>query len=269
MRKISTFDDFDVVNEELSRKDLMTLLLSLSFMKPSLANTIASEIESLPSNKKLSVIKELPSARNLTDVKSILYGSEDTLNVKREHIHPFPGYKPLNFDQRKAWNQYLIYLDNLGLAGSPELDVKTRGIEEFKKYLEERPENPLNEFVDKTHLVKCIQYEMMLLRKGDSGFPGLSDEDLIIFQKWLEISRPAYMKLIPSEIDGKPGQLTTKLWYPAKSSSFSLKNDNFDYASQIEDIALTIITKYGIRKIENLDLTKKISAKNKVFLAGF
>ena len=77
------------------------------------------------------------------------------------------------------------------------------------------------------------------------------------------------MKLIPSEIDGKPGQLTTKLWYPAKSSSFSLKNDNFDYASQIEDIALTIITKYGIRKIENLDLTKKISAKNKVFLAGF
>ena len=268
MNRIKSFKDFESINEEISKRDVLTLLLSLSFLKPVQAAKLASDIENLPVGKKVSVLKDLPKARSANEVNSIVYGSEDTLNVKREHVHSFPGYRPLSLEQRKAWNEYLTYLDGLGLAGSPDLDEQTRGMDELKKYLEDRPENPLNEYSDKKLLVKCIQYEMTILRKGDSGFPGLDDDELIIFQKWLEISRPAYMKLIPSDIDGKPGQLTTKLWYPAKSGMYSGGVLNFDYASQIEEIALTMITKYGIRKVEDQDLTKRISSKNRVFLSG-
>lgn len=268
MNRIKTFNDFESINEEISKKDVLTLLLSLSFLKPVQASKLASDIENLPASKKVSVLKDLPKAKSVDDVKSIVYDSEDTLNVKREHVHSFPGYRPLSLEQRKAWNDYLVYLDGLGLAGSPDLDDQTRGMDELKKYLEDRPENPLNEYSDKKLLVKCIQYEMTILRKGDSGFPGLDDDDLVIFQKWLEISRPAYMKLIPSDIDGKPGQLTTKLWYPGKTGTYG-GGVNFDYASQIEEIALTMITKYGIKTVEGHDLTKKISQKNKVFLSGF
>lgn len=268
MNRIKSFNDFKPLNEELSKKDVLALLLSFSFLKPVQATNIASEIEKLPSDKKNSVVKELSNAKSMTDLKSIVYDSGDSLNVKREHIHDFPGYRPLSLKQRQAWNDYLIYLDGLGLAGNPVLDEQTRGMDELKKYLSERPDNPLNEFNDKKLLIKCIQYEMIVLRKGNSGFPGLSDEDLVIFQKWLEISRPAYMNLIPSEIDGKPGQLTTKLWYPAKTKSGD-DDFNFDYASQIEEIALTMITKYRITRVEDQDLTKRISTKNRVFLAGF
>jgi hypothetical protein len=267
MRNIKSFSTFQPINEELAKKDVLAFLLSLSFLKPVQAEKIANDIEKKSEGEKKVIIKSLSLAKDSKEVNSIVYAERDSLSVKREHIHPPTGYKSLSISQRRAWNEYLIYLDTLGLAGNSVLDEQSRGLDELKKYLEARPDNPLNEWNDKKQLVKCIQYEMIVLRKGESGFPGLSDDDLLIFQKWLEISRPAYMLLIPSEIDGKPGQLTTRLWYPAKTSSGVYTGNSFDYASQIEEVALTMITKYGIKVVGDVDLTKKISHKNKVFLS--
>ena len=267
MKKIKSFEEFEKLNEELSKKNIMAILMSLAFLKPAQAQKIAATIEKKTPEAKQIILKKLPDVKTIKDINSIIY-QDDTSTIKRQDIKQPKGYHPITIPQRKAWNEYLIYLDKKGLAGNAVLDEGDRGIEELEKYLTDNPDNPLNEFGNTVDLVKSIQYEMTVLRKGKTGFPGLKDDDLIIFQESLLRQRPAYMNLIPSEIDGKPGQLTTQLWYPAKTYKYETNKDPFDYSSQIEDVAFYLIDKHGIKYIDGIDLTSKLTPTTKQFLGS-
>lgn len=267
MKKIKSFEEFEKLNEEFGKRDIMAILMSLAFLKPAQAQKIAADIENKKPEVKQVILKKLPDVKTIKDINNIIY-RDDTSTIKRQDIKMPKGYHPITIPQRKAWNDYLVYLGEKGLAGNAVLDEGDRGMEELEKYLADNPDNPLNEFGNTLDLVKSIQYEMTVLRKGKTGFPGLKDDDLIIFQESLLRQRPAYMNLIPSEIDGKPGQLTTQLWYPAKTYKYETNKDPFDYSSQMEDVSFYLIDKHGIKSINGIDLTSKLTPTSKQFLGS-
>lgn len=266
MKHLKTYNGYlEPINEEIGKKDIVTLLMSLAFLKPVQAQKVASDIEKKSPETKETILRKLPDAKSITDIKNIVY--KDTVSgIRREKVKIPEGYHPLSIAQRKAWNEYLYYLGELGLAGSPSLDEGEQGMIELKKYLKNNPNSPLNEFEKPIDLVKSVQYEMTVLRKGDGGFPDMNDEDLMIFQEYLLRTRKPFMLLIPSMIDGKPGQLTTQLHYPGRTYSGRLTLDSFKYNEQLEDMAYHLIDVYGIKFIDDIDLTQRLTPKTKQFL---
>lgn len=265
MKHLTEYDKYSTINEEIGKKDILALLMSLAFLKPVQAQQVAKDIEKKDPKTKETILRKIPDAKSIKDINNIVY--KDTVStIKREKINEPAGYHPLSLEQRKAWNEYLYYLGDLGLAGDPSLDEGEKGMQELKKYLKANPSNPLNEFEKPIDLVKSVQYEMMLIRKGDGGFPDLSDEDLFIMQEYLYRTRKPFMELMPSEIDGKPGQLTTKLHYPGITFGGRLTLDSFKYDKQIEDMAYHLIDAHGIKFINDIDLTNKLTPKTKQYL---
>ena len=179
-------------------------------------------IDTLPGNMTSSKVQALAqdfkSAKNTIDVASIAKeysdGKEATVSISKPSV-----YKPLTIEQRNDWNEYLKFLVDKGIAGSPELDKgapETEGMKKFKKYLESNPESSLNNFSSPENLIKSIQYEMQVMRKGNNASDlGIdSPEDLEAMQDLLRIQRLPWMRVDLSKMDGNPGQYTTKSYYP-------------------------------------------------------
>ena len=149
--------------EEIGKKDILALLMSLAFLKPMQAQQVAKDIEKKDPATKETILRKIPDAKSVKDINNIVY--KDTVStIKREKISVPEGYHPLSLQQRKDWNEYLYYLDDLGLAGDPSLDEGEKGMQELKKYHKANPDNSLNQFQKPIDLVKSIQYEVMLLR---------------------------------------------------------------------------------------------------------
>ena len=195
----------------------MGALMSLSFMTSAKAQ---KTIDTLPAGdmtkaKVQALAQDFKDAKNTTDVESIANdfsgGKEATVSISKPS-----GYKPLTIEQRNDWNKYLNSLGDT--AGSPELDKgapETEGMKKFKESLESNPESSLNNFSSPENLIKSIQYEMQVMRKGNNASDlGIDAPDLEAMQELLKIQRLPWVKIDLSKMDGNPGQYTTKSYYP-------------------------------------------------------
>jgi hypothetical protein len=169
----------------------------------------------MTSSKVQALAQDFKSAKNTIDVASIANkysgGKEATVSISKPS-----GYSRLTVEQRNDWNEYLKSLGNM--AGSPELDKgapETEGMKKFKKYLASNPESSLNNFSSPENLIKSIQYEMQVMRKGNNASDlGIDAPDLEAMQDLLKIQKPLWMSVDLSKMDGNPGQDTTKGYYP-------------------------------------------------------
>lgn len=226
--------------------------MSLSFLTPAKAQKTANDIAAnFPPSKVSSIIQNIRSADNQAELSSIIKSySPDTEDIKTSaNISKPSGYSPLTVKQREDWNKYLLYLDDKGIAGSPDLDKgePTKGSIELKSYLEANPNSSLTKFGNQEELVKSIQYEMQLIRRGEE-FPGLSPFELKAMQTLLLKTRKPFMMVDRSEVDGNPGQFTTKEFYPVFGSTL-------DYKKAMKTIYSTLIKLYKITNIDGTDIT--------------
>jgi hypothetical protein len=199
--------------------------MSLSFMTPAKAQkTIDTLPGNMTSSKVQALAQDFKSAKNTTDVASIANsysdGTEAGVNIPKPS-----GYTPLTIEQREDWNKYLEFLGNK--AGSPELDkgVPSKGRQLLSAYLKDNPNSSLNDFSDQDNLVKSIQYEMQVMRKGNNGSDiGLKDpNELKAMQDLLSIQRKPWMSVDLSKMDGNPGQYTTLGYYPKFGNTVDYK----------------------------------------------
>ena len=214
--------------------------MSLSFLTPLKAKNLADTIVKNKDPKEVSkIVDKIKIAGNEKELSAIFNSSDSKIN--RKPITPPSNYKPLTFEQRKDWNEYLNYLEKEGLQGSADLDkgVPTKGITVFKQYLKENPNSSLNSYSSPENIVKAIQYEMSVIRKGESGFPQLNDNDLKVLQSFLLKTRNKFMTTRTSDLDGNPGQYTTMCYYPEFSGSV-------DYADKMDNIKSTLSRRYGV-----------------------
>jgi len=213
--------------------------MSLPFINPSQAKTISDSIKLKSSISTAQAVDQIKNTENKQELISIIKNIGSPISsIKRENIKPPNNYKPLTFEQRKDWNKYLDYLESIGLQGSPTLDkgTPTKGRVEFSKYLKENPNSSLNDFKDHDVLVKNIQYEMRVLRKGIDGSPfDLSSDELKALQEFLFKTRNKFMTTKTSDSDGNPGQYTTMEYYPSFAGGSS-----FDYKKYIDSIGNTL-----------------------------
>lgn len=240
--------------EEAGVKDvLLAAITSLSFIKPAQAEKLADTLKTKIKNPQvIAAANAIKKADNKEDLYTVIKKySEDyplVTKIDRKNLTPPTGYTPVSQTQRKDWNLFLDYLEQKGLSGDPSLDRyvsgtnKTKGIAELENYLQENPRSTLS--VD---IIRNIQYEMKLLREGESNFPGLSPSQLLVLQELLLRVRPKFMSIRTSDKDGKIGQWTSKEYYPEFSGSVN-------YSEKIKNIASTLINKYGVERIYNVDL---------------
>jgi hypothetical protein len=219
--------------------------MSLSFMTPAKAQkTVDTLPGNMTSSKVQALAQDFKSAKNTIDVASIAKeysdGKEATVSIPKPSV-----YKPLTIEQRADWNKYVKSLGNM--AGSPELDkgVPTKGTDLLSAYLKANPNSSLNDFSDQDSLVKSIQYEMQVIRKGNNGSDlGLDDpNELQAMQELLRLQRMPWMTVNLSKIDGKPGQITTTGFYPYFGSA------GYDYKKARGTIYKTL--EYEKNKLKN------------------
>jgi hypothetical protein len=220
--------------DEAGIKDvILGALMSLPFLNSAEAKSIADtvKVDAKDTTKIASAIKNTSSKDELTSVLK-----NGIFPIQRERITPPAGYKKLTPQHRKDWNRYLDYLESAGLQGSPELDkgVPTKGRIVFNNYLKENPNSSLNDFKDHDALVKSIQYEMKVLRKGIDGSSfDLTSDQLKAYQELLWKIRNKFMTARTSDSDGNPGQYTTMEYYPSFSG-------DFDYPANIQKVYDTL-----------------------------
>jgi hypothetical protein len=225
--------------------------MGLSFMTPAKAQKTANALSSnIPAAKVQALAQDIKSADNTADLSSIIKSySDDTEDIKiNKNIAKPSGYKPLTVQQRKDWNEYLHSLGDM--AGSPELDkgVPTLGRQKLEAYLKANPNSSLNQFKNQDDLVKSIQYEMQLIRRGDE-FPGLTPFELKSMQTLLLKNRKPFMMVNRSETDGNPGQFTTQEHYPVFGSTV-------DYKQAMGKIYNTLVLAHKVTDIDGTDITK-------------
>lgn len=210
--------------------------MTLSFLKPTEAKNISDRIK-VDTKDVADITNQIKKTDNKRELQNILKGIDTTTTTSTKvKITPPVGYKPLTSQQRQDWNKYLDYLEKKGLQGSPTLDtgVPTKGKIELENYLKQNPNSSLNQFNNITGLVKNIQYEMKLLRKGDDGSPfNLTPDELKAYQKLLYKTRNRFMTINVSDTDGNPGQYTTGEYYPSLSG-------NVDYKKQMKGVYDTL-----------------------------
>lgn len=220
--------------DEAGVKDvILGALMSLPFLNSAEAKSIADtvKVDAKDTTKIASAIKNASSKDQLNAVLK-----NGIFPIKRVRITPPAGYKKLTSQHRKDWNKYLDYLESTGLQGSPTLDkgTPTKGRVEFSKYLKENPNSSLNDYADHDNLVKSIQYEMKVLRKGMDGSPfDLSSDELKALQELLWKIRNKFMTTRTSDSDGNPGQYTTMEYYPSFSG-------DYDYQANIQKVYDTL-----------------------------
>lgn len=210
--------------------------MSLSFLTPAKAQQTANSLAvNIPSSKISSIVNDIKSADNSTELSSIIKSyskDKEELEVDKSISKP-PGYKPLSVKQREDWNEYLKYLGDK--AGSPELDkgAPTKGRQELETYLKDNPNSSLAKFGNQEDLIKSIQYEMQLIRRGEE-FPGIDPSELEVLQKFLLKTRRPFMMVNRSKADGNPGQFTTQEYYPVIGSAGT------DYKKAMKNIYNTL-----------------------------
>ena len=245
----------------------LAIILASSFgMNKAKANTIAN---SIPKDKIESVKKEVGELKkgDTTELRNVIkgalsksdedeYKSTDPEFLKYtgggEPIMP-TGYKETTEDQRKAWNEYLGYLDGKGLLGKTILDYgtaggSTRGKDELKKYIKEKGIKNLS-----LGMVPFIQYEFKLMKSGKKGF-GLSQND---FKKLTEVLFhviPNTIKTKGSDADGNPGSITTTCFYPSYNGSYDLKA----YAAKFAKMSTDAFRDY-LDKLKNVNKAYRAS----------
>jgi hypothetical protein len=182
------------------------------------ANSLASTI---PASKVSAMTQDIKNADNKAELTSVIKAYSDDTEVGVNIPEP-SGYVPLTIEQREDWNKYIHSLGKE--AGSPELDkgVPTLGRQKLDAYLKANPNSSLNDFSSQDALVKSIQYEMQLIRKGNT-FPGITPVELKAMQKLLKKTRLPFMQVTTSKMDGNPGQFTTQEHYPIFGSTVDYK----------------------------------------------
>jgi hypothetical protein len=229
-------------------------------MAPAKAQQTASSLaKSIPTNisadKAKALAQDIKAADNTAElvsvIKSYTSGTED---IKIDANIPKPsGYVPLTVQQKKDWNEYLKSLGKE--AGSPELDkgVPTLGRQKLDAYLKANPNSSLNDFSSQDALIKSIQYEMQVIRRGDDASDlGLSPLELKAMQNFLLKTREPFMMVNRSKMDGNPGQFTTQEYYPIFGGA------DTDYKKAIPGIYKTLVLKHGVKDIDGTDITKLV-----------
>jgi hypothetical protein len=224
-------------------------------MAPAKAQQTASSIVSnTPEPKVAAMTKAIKSADTTAELASVIKSySDDTEDIKIDANIPKPsGYKPLTVQQREDWNKYL---NSLGKeAGSPELDkgVPTAGRQKLDAYLKATPNSSLNNFESQDALIKSIQYEMQVIRRGNNASDlGLDPLELKAMQNLLLKTRKPFMMVNRSKMDGNPGQFTTQEYYPVFGGSAGT-----DYKKAVPGIYKTLVLKHNVKDIDGTDITK-------------
>ena len=197
----------------------MGALMSLSFLTTAKAQETANSIASInmPASKMSAMAKEIKSADDKAELASIIKSytiGEEDIEIDKNISKP-SGYISLTTQQREDWNEYLKFLGDK--AGSPELDkgMPTKGNKELDNYLKANPNSSLNKFKSQDALIKSIQYEMQVIRRGDNASDlGLDPSELKAMQTLLFKTREPFMMVNRSKMDGNPGQFTTQEYYP-------------------------------------------------------
>lgn len=141
------------------------------------------------------------------------------------------GYAPTTVAQRTDWNNFLDYLGKQGLGGSAALDKRDQSLGQMalNNYKKANPN-----FSITPDMVKNIQYEQYLLRKGDS-FPTLNGDQLKYLRNGLS---QAYLNHDTSQVDGWLGSLTSKSYYPTATRG-SNTGDKWNFGTDFETYAST------------------------------
>lgn len=226
--------------------------MTLSFLTPAKAQQTANALASnVPASKVSAMTQDIKNADNKAELTSVIKSySDDTEDIKIDANIPKPsGYVPLTVQQREDWNEYLKYLSDpkRDLAGSPELDkgVPTKGRQELDTYLKANPSSSLNDFSSQDALIKSIQYEMQVIRRGDNASDlKLQPNELKAMQTLLLKNRKPFMMVNRSKMDGNPGQFTTQEYYP------TFGDTGTDYKEAIPGIYRTLDKLYNIKKID-------------------
>jgi len=233
-------DEQDQLDEALKDKLLIAIMgLGGLFAKQANAEEAKDSIVSKNSNTEIKTMindeSKLKDALNIKDLNTgidmIKYPGAES--IETENVKKPTNYQSLTSEQRAAWNDYL---DSLGdkVAGSPDLDriakgeSETNGMKRLRAYLKQNPNSKLNDFKNPVDLVKSVQYEMNVIRKGKASQgtdidKNLNPEAFRAMQTLLLRDRPAFMKINTSKEDGNPGQYTTRERY--------YKIPNLDYGS--------------------------------------
>lgn len=220
---IESIEEQQEIDEAGMKDAVLGALMSLPFLNPSQATELRKNISIDPKDTATiaSAIKDTSNKKELGAVlKDIKDDPSSGSPVKRESVPAPSGYKKLTLQQRQDWNKYLEFLRQEGLQGSPKLDSgePTLGKKILFKYLKDNPESSLNDFGNQDNLIRSIQYEMKLLRKGVNGEPfGLTSDELKGYQELLWKIRNKFMTTRTSDSDGNPGQYTTMEYYPSFS----------------------------------------------------
>jgi hypothetical protein len=220
-------------------------------MAPAKAQQTASNLAStIPASKVSAMTQDVKNADNKAELTSVIKSyTSGTEDIKIDaNISKPSGYVPLTVQQREDWNEYLKSLGKE--AGSPELDkgVPTLGRQKLEAYLKANPNSSLNQFKNQDDLVKSIQYEMQLIRRGDE-FPGLTPFELKTMQTLLLKNRKPFMMVNRSETDGNPGKFTTQEYYPVFGSTV-------DYKQAMGKIYNTLVLAHKVTDIDGTDITK-------------
>jgi len=217
-------------------------------MSPAKAQQTASSLASnIPASKVSAMTQDIKNADNKEELTSVIKSySADTEDIKIEENIPKPsGYVPLTVEQRNDWNSYLKSLGKE--AGSPELDkgVPTLGRQKLETYLKANPNSSLNKFKNTDALIKSIQYEMQVIRRGDNASDlGLQPNELKAMQTLLLKTRKPFMMVNRSKMDGNPGQFTTQEYYPIFAGAGT------DYKEAMPVIYRTLDKVHNIKKID-------------------
>ena len=224
-------------------------------MAPAKAQQTANYLAANTTPKEVnSVIDKIKSAKDAEDLTYIVKSAEsEAPEVKAVDVPKPSGYQQLSLQQRADWNEYLRSLGDE--AGSPNLDKgapETEGMKKLKAYLAANPSSSLNKFKNPVDLVKSVQYEMNLIRKGKE-FPGINPFELKAIQALLLKNRPKFMNINTSKEDGNPGQFTTQEYYPIFGSG------GVDYAKSMNNVYKTLDTLHKIKSVDGKDITKLIT----------
>lgn len=123
---------------------------------------------------------------------------------------------PITNKIRQSWNDYIGWLREKGLAGSPKLDKGGLGIKMIEEYRKENPDTALT-----PDLVTSIQkdfskYRQYALKQIDDGNAVLDTHN--------GVTRDNFLKAL-SVVDGIPGQRTTSYTFPKIYMKDMAKNE--------------------------------------------
>lgn len=166
-------------------------------------------------------------------------GKDSSAQAQMEQtIKAIENNKEVNNEIRADWNDYLKWLDEQDMKGSPSLDRGGVGMKMLAEYVKTHPGTSLEATEEG---VKQIQAEFIKYRKwvldeieaGRAQFSAGANKDN--FMSWL------------SKYDGIPGQFTTKSQFPVAKQINTEKTTFNDGTGRVD--TKTTVTNKGFAKI--------------------